>query len=87
MTKLRSWSHAYWSEPLSSPIVLKDKRTLLNLCDACDLPLALNDRSKQAPWVEHAASLLMRAAQTGAIEDIEEATAQMRRALSREGLI
>jgi HEPN domain-containing protein len=76
-----------WSKRLAAPIKLKDGRMLRSLDDACVLLIGLNERSQSAMWCQHAAELLLKAADSGEPGDIEAATIQMRRALSREGMI
>lgn len=76
-----------WSSPLTTPITLKDGRTLRTLRDACDMLVGLNDRSQANPWCQYAAELLLAAAETGEPKAIEDATVQTRRALGREGML
>jgi hypothetical protein len=64
--------------------MLKDKRVLRSLRDASHFLLSLSERSQHNPWNQYAADLFLEAARSG--EDIEEATVQMRRAPSREGV-
>ncbi len=76
-----------WSRPLASQITLRDKRVLRTLDDAAQLLLRFNDAIQAHPWVQHAAALLIAAAESGDADAIEEATLQTQRALSREGLL
>ncbi|HLH12428.1 MAG TPA: hypothetical protein VKV77_11190 [Methylovirgula sp.] len=76
-----------WSLNITEPISLKNKSVLRSLKDAADLLLGLGEACQRSPWYQHAARLLMEAAASGKPGDIEEATVQMRRALTREGMM
>ncbi len=76
-----------WSDPLTSPILLRDHRELRTLREAADLLLGLSEARRDHAWVKYAAELLLAAAVTGGIEAIKDATAQMERALGREGML
>lgn len=76
-----------WSLPLAEPVTLKNSRVLLTLDDAAQLLLRLSDKIQARAWNQHAADLLMTAAESGDAGDIEEATRQVERALGREGML
>ena len=57
------------------------------LRDAAELVANFTEGVQAHPWVQDAAQLLMKAAESGSAEDIEEATWQLERALRREGML
>lgn len=76
-----------WATPLTKPISLKDGRVLRTLGDAAELFLNFSETIHAHPWVEHAADLLMKAAESKDKRQIRAATTQVQRALSREGMV
>lgn len=74
-----------WSKKLPKPIVTKRGDTLTTLADARALMLALPVRHQVRPFWQYAAELLLDAAERrGSVED---AAAQLSRALTAEGLL
>lgn len=74
-----------WSKKLPKPIVPKRGRVIVTLGDARDLMLALPERNQLRPFWQYAAELVLEAAERGG--SIEDAAAQLNRALTAEGLL
>ena len=77
-----SWSKQFWK-----PIVLKDGRTIATLAEARALMLTLPERHQSRPFWQYAAELLIGAAERSNRASIDNAAAQLSRALSAEGLL
>lgn len=76
-----------WSDPLASPITLRDGRVLRTLKDAGELLICFSEDIQAHAWVQYAAQLLVAAAKSGRPVGIEQATLQVQRALKREGML
>ncbi len=76
-----------WSAPLTFPITLRDGREVETLRHAADLLLELPADVQRHDWNQYAAELLIKAAKSGRAGDIEDATWQVQRALSRERML
>lgn len=76
-----------WTSKLAYPIKLRDGRELRTLGDAAELILRLSESSQRHAWTEHAARLLMVAAESGGAKAIKDASAQVHLALKREGFL
>lgn len=75
-----------WTRKLPIPILLKDGRTIATLGQARDVMLALPEHRRMKPFWQYAAELLLDAAEQGG-GDIDDAWAQLSRALTAEGLL
>jgi hypothetical protein len=75
-----------WSRKLIPPLVLKDGRVLETLSDAREMILGLAEGRQCAPYWQHAAELLLYAAEIEK-EAIDDVRAQLNRALYSDGLI
>ncbi|MEI9917125.1 MAG: hypothetical protein WDN29_16480 [Methylovirgula sp.] len=73
-----------WSDSLTFPITLRDGRALNTLRDAADLFLGFSQMALEQDWNGYAVELLIAAVKSGRAGDIEDATWQVQRALSRE---
>jgi hypothetical protein len=74
-----------WTRKFREPIALKDGRMIATLGQARAVMLALPDRHQVRPFWQYAAELLIEAAEhNGSIDD---AWAQLSRALAAEGLL
>ncbi len=73
------------SDPLASPIALKDGRVLVTRRDAAGLFQNFSETMLAHGWNSHAVELLIEAADNGTAAAIEAATHQVQRALFREG--
>jgi hypothetical protein len=73
-----------WSRKLIPPVVLKDGRELKTLSDAREMILGLVEGQQRAPHWQHAAELLLYAAENEK-EAIDDVRAQLMRALYRDG--
>jgi hypothetical protein len=76
-----------WSRQLSKTISLRDGSELRTLLDAAEALVGLSEERQRHAWVEHAAELIMTAAESEEREEIKAATSQLERALKREGLM
>jgi len=76
-----------WSDPLTSPIALKDGRVLVMLRDAAGLFRNFREAMLAHGWNSHAVELLIEAVDKGNAAAIEAATRQVQRALFREGML
>ena len=74
-----------WSRELATPIKLKDGRKIATLGQARELMLALPERHQLRPFWQYAAELLIEAAEHNG--DVDNAAAQLSRALAAEGLL
>jgi hypothetical protein len=74
-----------WTRKFAKPIVLKDGRTIATLGQARELILALPERTQLRPYWQYAGELLLDAAEQGV--DFTDAGAQVRGALSAEGML
>jgi hypothetical protein len=74
-----------WARKLAKPIVLKDGRKIATLADARAFVLSQTDQ-EQLFW-QYAAELLVDAAANGDERTVEDARAQLMRALKAERLI
>jgi hypothetical protein len=77
-----SWSKQFWN-----PIVLRDGRVIATLDEARTLLLALPERHQSRPFWQYAAELLIDAAERSNHASIDNAAAQLSRALAAEGLL
>jgi hypothetical protein len=75
-----------WSRKLIPPLVLKDGRVLATLSDARDMLSGLAEGQQQASYWQHAAALLLYAAEIEK-EAIDDVRAQLNRALYRDGFM
>jgi hypothetical protein len=75
-----------WSRKLIPPLLLKDGRELKTLSDAREMILGLLDGQHRAPYWQHAAELLLYAAENEK-EAIDDVRAQPMRALYRDGFM
>jgi hypothetical protein len=66
-----------WSRKLIPPLVLKDGRVLETLSDARDAILGLPEGRQREPYWQHAASLLLYAAEDD-MEEIDDVRAQLK---------
>jgi hypothetical protein len=69
-----------WSRKLIPPVVLNDGRELKTLSDAREMILGLLEGQQRAPYWQHAAELLLYAAENEK-EAIDDVRAQLMRAL------
>ena len=76
-----------WTRKFPEPIKLKDGRKIATLGQAREVMLALPERHQLRPFWQYAAELLIDAAERGDRASIDNAAAQLRRALSAEGLL
>jgi hypothetical protein len=76
-----------WSRQLSRTIALRDGSELRTLLDAAEALVGLSEDRQRHAWVEHAAELIMTAAESEELEEIKAATIQLERALKREGIL
>jgi hypothetical protein len=76
-----------WTRKLAAPIVLKNGRKIATLGQARELMLALPERHQLRPFWQYAAELLIDAAGRGDRASVDNAAAQLSRALSAEGLL
>jgi hypothetical protein len=76
-----------WSDPLTSPIALRDGRELVTLRDAAEFFVGFGAGQQAHDWNSYAVELLMKAAETGDAGAIVSATDQVQRALFREGMV
>lgn len=74
-----------WSARLAHPMAIQGGVTLWTLMDAGNIILATPERHQMRREWQSAAGKLMRAAETGALADIEAATKQMELALLLDG--
>ena len=72
---------------LPQPIKLKDGRKIATLGQARELMLALPERHQSRPFWQYAAELLIEAAERGDRASVDDAAAQISRALAAEGLL
>jgi hypothetical protein len=75
-----------WSRKLIPPLVLKDGCVLETLSDARDMIVGLPEGRQRAPHWQHAAELLLYAAEIEK-EAIDDVRAQLSRALYRDGFM
>jgi hypothetical protein len=75
-----------WEKKFMEPIRLKSGRELRTLSDARALILGMEKWLRGSRW-EYAIELLLKAAETGTKADIQDAWAQIGRALLGEGLL
>jgi hypothetical protein len=76
-----------WSQRPTSPIVLKDGRTLVTLRDAGKLFAGFSEPVQAHKWTEYAVELLLLAAENSDGRTVKASTRQVERALFREGMI
>ena len=76
-----------WTRKLAVPIKLKDGRTIATLGQARELMLALPERHQLRPFWQYAAELLIEAAGRGDRASVDDAAAQLSRALAAEGML
>jgi hypothetical protein len=76
-----------WTRKLPEPIKLKDGRKIATLGQARELMLALPERHQIRPFWQYAAELLIDAAERGDRASVDDAAAQISRALAAEGLL
>jgi hypothetical protein len=74
-----------WTRKFPQPIKLKDGRKIATLGQARELMLALPERHQIRPFWQYAAELILEAAERGS--SIDDAWAQLHRALTAEGLL
>jgi hypothetical protein len=70
-----------WDLALTYPLALDSGAPIYTLKEAADLFRARSETVRHLPPIGHAIDLLSRAAQTGAVDDIQAATEQVDRAL------
>jgi hypothetical protein len=75
-----------WGKKFGEPIRLKGGRELITLADARAQILGMEGWVKGSRW-EYAIELLLKAAETGKRTDVQDAWAQVARALFAEGVI
>jgi hypothetical protein len=75
-----------WTRRFPEPIRLKDGRTIATLGQARAVMLALPERHQSRPFWQYAAELLIDAAGRSNLDSVDDAAAQLSRALSAEGL-
>ena len=75
-----------WHRPLAFPIKLRDGHVIETMAQAAGLMTQRlpTQRQMKAIW-QHTAALLMEAHASGKPDDLQHATAQLRRALDAEG--
>jgi hypothetical protein len=76
-----------WTRKFPEPIKLKDGRKIATLGQARELMLALPERHQIRPFWQYAAELLIDAAERGDRASVDDAAAQISRALAAEGLL
>jgi hypothetical protein len=76
-----------WTRKFPQPIILKNGRKIATLGQARDLMLALPERHHLRPFWQYAAELLIEAAGRPNRASVDDAAAQLSRALSAEGLV
>jgi hypothetical protein len=76
-----------WSKKFWKPLVLRDGREIATLAEARDLLLALPERHHARPHLQYAVELLIDAAERGSRSSVDDAAAQLSRALTAEGLL
>jgi hypothetical protein len=76
-----------WTRKFPEPIKLKNGRTIATLGQARELMLALPERHQIRPFWQYAAELLIDAAERGDRASVDDAAAQISRALAAEGLL
>jgi hypothetical protein len=76
-----------WTRKFPEPIKLKDGREIATLGQARELMLALPERHQSRPFWRYAAQLLIDAAGRGDRARVDDAAAQISRALAAEGLL
>jgi hypothetical protein len=76
-----------WTRKFPEPIKLKNGRTVATLGQARELMLALPERHQIRPFWQYAAELLIDAAERGDRASVDDAAAQLSRALAAEGLL
>jgi hypothetical protein len=74
-----------WTRKFPEPIKLKDRRKIATLGQARAVMLALPERHQSRPFWQYAAELLIEAAEHNG--NIDDAAAQLSRALAAEGLL
>ena len=75
-----------WHRPLAFPIKLRDGHVIDTMAQAAGLMTLRLPKARQVkPVWQHTASLLMEARASGKPDDLQHATAQLRRALDAEG--
>jgi hypothetical protein len=76
-----------WTRKFPDPIKLKDGRKIATLGQARELMLALPERHQSRPFWQYAAELLIEAAGRGDRASVDDAAAQLSRALAAEGML
>jgi hypothetical protein len=76
-----------WSKKFRKPIVIRDGREIATLADAHDLLLLQPKRHQDRRHLQYAVELLIGAAERGTRASIDDAAAQLSRALTAEGLL
>jgi hypothetical protein len=76
-----------WTRRFSTPIALRDGRTLVTLGDAHRLMLGLPENRRRSHHWQQAGELLTKAASRGSQFTFAQALAQLPRALKADGLI
>jgi hypothetical protein len=76
-----------WTRKFPEPIKLKDGRTIATLWQARELMLTLPGRHQSRPFWQYAAKLLIDAAERSDRASVDDAAAQLSRALAAEGLL
>ncbi len=71
--------------PLAFPIKLRDGHVVETLAQAVALTQRLPKQRQLKPIWQHNAALLLQAHEFGKLDDLQHATAQLRRALDAEG--
>jgi hypothetical protein len=73
-----------WQRPLAFPIRLRGGHVIETLAQAVALTQQLPKQRQLKPVWQHTAALLMEAHESGKPDDLQHATAQLRRALDAE---
>jgi hypothetical protein len=76
-----------WTQKFPEPIKLNNGRKIATLGQAREFMLALPERHQSRPFWQYAAELLIEAAERGDRAGVDDAAAQLSRALAAEGLI
>jgi hypothetical protein len=76
-----------WTRKLPERIKLKDGRKIATLGQARELMLALPERHQSRPFWQYAAELLIDAAERGDRASVDDAAAQLSRALASKGCL
>lgn len=76
-----------WRKPLPEPIRIKGNREIKTLREAGNFIVGLSASIQASPTVTYATELLLKAAETGKADDVQDAAAQVHRALKQHGFM